>query len=78
MFERQDQIPGIGGASLAQRELMVQKGDTYHVFAFQTIFVSSTPAGTGAIGLALGGVLSVFEAIRRTHFPRVTYPWQSG
>lgn len=78
VFDRQDRIPGIGGAGLGTRELIVVKRDTYHVFTFQAIFVSTTPAGMGAIGLALGGVLTVAEAIRRTHFPHVHYPWQSG
>lgn len=53
-------------------EMQVRYRDTYYVFRGGQVFRWHLPAGLASIGLAVGGVGLVVEAVRAHHFPHVT------
>lgn len=77
VFESSEPIPGGSVPGLRAKEIVVETGDTRHVFTQRITFPETEPKGLATIALVVGGLLAMVEAIRRHHFPQ-SLPWQAS
>lgn len=68
VLETSQPLPGTPGYSLDPEQIQVTKNGTTHTFTYQMVFPTTEPMGLAVIGLVVGGVVAIVEAVRRRHF----------
>lgn len=74
VLDNSSPLPGEPQYSFDPRQLQVTKDGTTHTFIYETTFPAKSPLGLTTIALAVSGLLAIFEALRRYHFPNWR-PW---
>lgn len=74
VLETSQPLPGTPSYELEPTQLEVTKDGTTHTFTYRIVFPATEPMGMTVIGLAVGGLLAMVEAVRRRHFPNAL-PW---
>ena len=77
VLETSKPLPGTAQIPLQPEHVKVNKQGTTHTFTYRLIFPATEPKGMATIGLAVGGLLAMAEAVRRHHFPK-SLPWQTN
>jgi len=68
VFDTSQPLPGAANLAFEPTQLEVSKNGTVHTFTYQSVFPATEPMGLAVIGLAVGGLLAMFESVRRYHF----------
>ncbi|MFC4549512.1 MULTISPECIES: ABC transporter ATP-binding protein [Halorussus] len=77
VLETSEPLPGTAKIPLQPQHVKVKIQGTTHTFTYRLIFPATVPKGMATIGLAVGGLLMMGEAVRRHHFPK-SLPWQTS
>jgi hypothetical protein len=73
-LETSQPLPGAPNYAFEPTQIEVTKQGTTHTFTYWIIFPETEPMGMTVLGLAVGGLLAMAEAVRRYHFPD-SLPW---
>ncbi|SEW07894.1 hypothetical protein [Halobacterium jilantaiense] len=68
VFETSQPLPGRANLAFEPTQLRVRKNGMVHTFTYQSVFPATEPMGLTVIGLAVGGLLTIVESVRRYHF----------
>ncbi|EFW91712.1 hypothetical protein ZOD2009_12697 [Haladaptatus paucihalophilus DX253] len=76
-FDSSESLPSASRPGFRPKNVKVHVRGADRTFTYRTVFPATSPKGLGTISLIGGGLLAMFEAVRRQHFS-TSWPWQTG